>query len=152
MTADEFNELFAAEDLAEIQAAMQEAEIETAAATPEPTAPPVKDGVWYVEDVEDANGHQISWYRLAGHGKTLLWFSIDNEISLTAEELGGHLPCGITGHAIRVWSGDRMHSIGTKGFAARAPHPDGAVHLDGQTVRSYVVPRASRWIAEFYGV
>lgn len=150
MTENEFNELFAADDVAELTEAMAAAEAETKAAQPA-TPAPTKDGVWYVNDGVNADGHTISWYRLSAHGKAVLWFSVDNDIEVPSGPLG-KLPAGVTAHAIRAWNATRTASVATTGLAIRVPHGPDDVHIDGQSVRSYVVPRASRWVAEFYGV
>lgn len=157
MTENEFNEQFSADDLAEIEASLSEAaaeaEVEAAAAAKlAAKAKPMKDGLWYVEDGTNGDGHTISWYRLVTGGKTLLWFSLDNDLEAPAPA-GLHVPAGVTVHAIRVHNATRTASVATSGVGARAPHQDGTgVHIDGQSVRQYVAPRASRWVAEFYGV
>lgn len=155
MTENEFQEQFDPTELAELKAL--EAEMDKAAALEaaeqaKATVSKVKDGLWYVEDGVNADGHTISWYRLVTGGKTLLWFSLDNDLEAPAPA-GLHVPPGITVHAIRVHNATRTASLATGGIGARAPHKDGTgVHIDGQTVRQYVAPRATRWISEFYGV
>jgi hypothetical protein len=52
---------------------------------------------------------------------------------------------------IRAHNATRTASVETTGIAVRTPHEDG-VHIDGQSVRSYVAVRAYRWIGQFYGV
>jgi hypothetical protein len=157
MTENEFNEQFSADDLAEIESALAATAAEAEAAAVEQAkeaakAKPVKDGLWYVEDGTNGNGHTISWYRLVTGGKTLLWFSLDNDLEAPAPK-GLHVPPGVTVHTIRVHNATRTASIETTGVGARAPHKDGTgVHIDGQTVRQYVAPRVPRWIAEFYAV
>lgn len=143
-----------AEDMQEIEnlfaqvAAEHDAEKAQAAAE----APkPIKDGLWYDADGVDANGHKISWYRLAKQGKTLLWFSVDNDIEVPTAALG-KLPAGVTGHAIRAWNATRTESVSTAGIAIRAPHGPDDTHIDGQSVRAYVMRRVTRWVAQFYGV
>jgi hypothetical protein len=153
MTENEFNEaknlidgLFGADGKTAEQIAAEVAAEKAKAAPP-------KDGLWYVEDTTNSDGHTISWYRLVAHGKTLLWISADNDLEATPEQIGGKLQAGASAHALTVWSGDRTKEAATKGFGVRVPHPDGSgTHIDGQTVRAYVIPRASRWIASFYGV
>lgn len=152
MTNDDFAAQFSADELAELAAlekAMQDAEAEK----PAPVAQKAKDGLWYAEDeVEATNGHTISWYRLVAFGKTLLWFSLDNDLEVSAPA-GLHVPPGVTVHTIRVHNATRTASLATGGVGARAPHKDGTgVHIDGTTVRQYVAPRAARWISHFYGV
>jgi hypothetical protein len=153
MTENEFNEQFSPEDIAELKAL--EAQMDEAAAAQAAEAAKVKalkDGLWYVYDGANADGHAISWYRLVTGGKTLLWFSLDNDLEAPAPA-GLHVPAGITVHQIVAWNATRTASVKTSGVGARAPHQDGTgVHIDGQTVRAYVAPRAARWIAEFYGV
>lgn len=152
MTNDEFKDLFGEDEVLELEQAAAAAEAEAAEKAPVAT---VKDGLWYAEDSVDANGHTISWYALNASGKTLLWISVDNALEIGAELLSnaahGHVPAGVTGHAIRVHNATRTVSVETSGIAVRAPHEDGT-HVDGQTIRSYVVPRVSRWIAQFYGI
>jgi hypothetical protein len=161
MTENEFNEakdliagLFGDGD-AEIQDAVEAFEAHVAAAPATPPTPAVKDGLWYVEDGVNGDGHSISWYRLVSAGKTILWFSMDNDLAVSADvvmsTLGGVLPHGATAHAIRAHNATRTDSVATTGLAIRVLHEDGE-HIDGQTVRSYVAPRAVRWIAGFYGV
>lgn len=151
MTNDEFSAQFDADELAAIENEMAEAAAQHEAETVK--AQPVKDGLWYVEDTTDGNGHTISWYRLVMAGKTVLWISADNDLEATPEQLGGVLPGGATGHFLTVHNSTRTASIATKGFGVRVPHGDGTgSHIDGQTVRSYVTSRALRWIGEFYGV
>lgn len=157
MTNDEFSSQFDASELDAIESELSETaaafEAEQAQAAAEAAkAKPVKDGLWYVEDTTNADGHTISWYRLVTGGKTLLWFSLDNDLEAPAPK-GLHVPPGVTVHAIRVHNATRTASTETAGIGARAPHQDGSgVHIDGQSVRQYVAPRVPRWIAEFYGV
>lgn len=142
MGENEFSEIFGA-DFAEIAKAMDAAEAEHQAA--QPAEPPAKDGLQYVNDGTDNSGHQISWYALRVGGKTLLWASVDNDLVV------GNGPHGTTAHAIRIWNGARTIGETTKGLALRGPTSEGTRVL-GQTVRSFVLPRALRWIAGFYGV
>jgi hypothetical protein len=149
MTDDEFKGLLGESDAAELEALAAEVEAEVAAEQP---AAPKKDGLWYAHDGVSSDGHTISWYALNGGGKTVLWVSIDNDLEVSTAALG-KLPDGITGHAIRVHDAERTDSMATNGIALRAPHQDGTgTHLDGQTVRSYVLPRALRYLGRFYGV
>jgi len=137
-----FENLFNADELAELQAVYAEVQAAVAESAK-------KDGLWYVHD--DQVGHSV--YALNSNGKTILWFTVNNEVELGAEQIGGHLPMGVTAHRIVAWNAYRTASIETKGFAAKYLHDDGSgVHIDGNTVRAYVLPRVHRWIAEFYGV
>ena len=146
MTENEFKGLFG-EDFEAVAESLANAEAEELAAK---AATPQKDGLWYVHDGVDGNGHTISWYALTAGGKTLLWASVDSDATLT-ETTGVIVPPGVTAHAIRVHNATRTASVATTGVAARGPHKDG-VHVDGNSVRSYVLPRTSRWIVHFYGV
>jgi hypothetical protein len=149
MGENEFNELFGDETLAELNEAFA-----AAAAEAQETAAvkPVKDGLWYDSDGVNGDGHTISWYRLVSGGKTLLWFSMDNDLEVPAPA-GVYVPPGVTVHTIRVHNATRTASVSTSGVAGRAPHKDGSgTHIDGQSVRAYTIPRVARWIAEFYGV
>jgi hypothetical protein len=151
MTDDEFKGLFG-NDYTEIAEAMDEAEAAHKAKAE--AAKPKKDGLWYVRD-EDVpeHGHTISVYALNLGGKTVAWIRVDNDLEVPAEELAklGKVPAGVTGHAIRIFSADGGRDIATTGIALRYPHQDGT-HLDGQSIRAYVLPRASRFLGQLYGV
>lgn len=151
MTENDFQGLFGDDDYAEIAASMAEVEAEHAAEAP--AVEVKKTGVWYVEDVQGANGHAISIYALNLGGKTVATARIDNDLEVSPERLAtlGKVPAGVTGHAIVIYSADGGHALATGGIALRYPHKDGT-HLDGQTVRAYVLPRAARFIGELYGV
>lgn len=146
MTNDEFKGLFG-DDAAELEALGAEVAAEVAAEQP---AAPKKDGVWYAHDGVDGNGHTISWYALNSGGKTLLWASVNNALEISTAPLG-QAPAGVTGHGIRVYNAQRTASVETNGIAVRTLHEDG-VHVDGQSVRSFLLPRVSRYISHFYGV
>lgn len=139
---ENFENLFNADEIAELQKAAEDVAAQVAAETPK------KDGLWYVKD-EGGN----SLYALNAAGKTILWFTVDNVAEMTPEQVGGHLPLGMTAHRIVVWNAYRTANLETNGFGARYLHDDGSgTHIDGNTVRAYTIPRASRWIAHFYGV
>lgn len=146
MTEKDFQDIFG-DDFAELAEAMNAAAAEEKAKEPKP----VQDGIWYAHDTKDSNGHAISWYRFAAGGKTILWASADNDLEMSQDDMGGQLPGGATGHAITIWNADLSKSIPTKGIAIRVPHEDGT-HIDGTTIRSFMGPRAARFLGEFYGV
>jgi hypothetical protein len=138
MGENEFKNLFSAEEIAELQAAAEDTLAQK---------PAKKDGIWYVAD--DASGN-TSFYEFVIGGKVVLNVAVDNAHE---KEIPFQLPPGATAHSITVWDAKRTSFRNTNGFALRYEHNDGTgVHVDGNTVRAYVLPRATRWIAEFYGV
>lgn len=152
MTENDFNGLFG-DDFSEINEALKAAEAEVAAQVEAAAKAEAKqDGLWYVRDEDDANGHAVSIYAVNASGKTLLWVRINNFLEIPTEGIG-HVPAGITGHAITIVSADGEKAIATKGIALKAPHQDGTgTHIDGQSVRVYILPRLTRFIGELYGV
>lgn len=138
-----FADLFSDDEVAELAALEKDA---VAVQTPK------KTGVWYV-DTKTESGHAISVYAMNAAGKTILWLAVDNDVEVTANDLGVEVSEGVTIHAIRVWNANYTTWLDTKGFAARYEHPDGTgTHIDGNTVRQYAMPRIWDWIAHFYGV
>jgi hypothetical protein len=134
--------IFNASELAELKAAANDVVAQVAAEAPK------KNGLWYVKD----EGTQ-SLYAVNSGGKTVLWFTVDNTTEMTPEQVGGHLPLGVTAHRIVVWNSYRTVDVETNGFAARYLHDDGTgTHIDGDTVRAYALPRIGRWLGHFYGV
>ena len=145
MGENEFKNLFNADEIAELQAVADELADEVAKQQPK------KDGIWYSHDADDnVNGHSESYYAVNAGGKTVLWIAIDNDLSV---DIGHQLPEGATAHMIRVWNATKTAFIDTKGFAFRYAHSDGTgTHVDGNTVRSYVMLRTGQLIAHFYGI
>jgi hypothetical protein len=151
MTDNDFQGLFSADEAAELAAAAAAVNTELAKKAAELAAQePKKDGLWYLRDVTDLNGHNVSIYTINSFGKTIATVKVDNDLEVPTEPLG-QVPAGFTGHAITLCSADGGKAIATGGIAIRRPHKDG-VHLDTVSIRSYVLPRLPRLFAELYGV
>lgn len=154
MTDDDFQGLFSADDAAELLAAATAAETEVAAeVAAKAAAEPLKEGIWYAGDEANENGHKISMYRLVMGGKVVMWAKVNTELTVSADDepaVAG-LPAGATAHRIVLVNATGTKMIGTKGFAVMAPHEDGT-HIDGRTVRSFLIPRVARYLGELYGV
>lgn len=160
MTNDDFAGLFGddfGKDAAAEFAKLDEAKM--AETVNEALAPAVKaeqpaNGLRYAGDtVAEGTADSLSWYRLLIGGKTVLWVSVNNDRPLPMKGAPGGLPEGATVHGIWVWNADKTKHVATNGLAARYEHPDGTgTHVDGATVQLYVIPRAMRYVAEFYGV
>lgn len=146
MTQDEFENLFDADEIAELEKLGKDVAQQSAA--------PKKDGVWYAGDEQDGNGHTLSTYAVNANGKTLLWIWADNDVEVSRDDIPElHVPSLATAHWIWVANARRTHWVKTRGVALRYPHGDGSgTHIDGNTLRMYVGPRVGRWLAEFYGV
>lgn len=98
------------------------------------------NGLCYLGDHETE-----SIYAVRINATTVFVVKVDNADKLEAPGL----PEGVSAHRILVQSVDGARVVLTGGVAARAPHNDGTgTHVDGQTVASYVLPRAVRFIQE----
>ena len=152
MTNEDFQGLFSADDAAELAAAAAQVDAELAAKKAELEAQaPKKDGLWFSHNEDDANGHTISVYVVRMGGKVVLQARVNT--ALTVEFPG--LPAGVTAHPITITAGapGEKPAIPTSGVGVMAPHADGTgTHIDGSTVRSYVIPRIPRFLGELYGV
>lgn len=111
---------------------------------------PVKDGLAYAGDVDDTmTGHSLSRYTLTLYGRRILDVLVDNDIERKPSP-----KFGITLHQIYVAKPNTVtvaDAVGTNGVAARTPHSDG-VHVDGQTVKTYVLPRVLRLMTLVHGL
>lgn len=156
MTDDDFAGLFSADEQAElaaatadVNAALEAKAAELAAKAAElaaKAAEPKKDGLWYSHNEDDANGHTISVYVVIMGGKEIMYARVNTALTVSVPGLPG----GVTAHPI-VIAGTLGKQIETKGFGLMAPHEDGT-HIDGQTVRSFLIPRMPRYLGELYGV
>jgi hypothetical protein len=152
MTNEDFQGLFSADEQAELALAAEQAELEAQKEALEAevaaAAKPKQDGLWFSHNEDDSNGHAISVYVVRMGGKEVLYARVNT--ALTVEVPG--LPAGVSAHPIVV-AGTTGKQIETKGFGLMAPHNDGTgTHIDGQTVRSFIVPRLPRFLGELYGV
>lgn len=139
--AHAFETLFDEADVAALKALGNE--ITAEAATKKPAK---KDGIWYLTDSQDGGS---STYVVNAGGKTMLHVVVDNANEMHVDGL----PEGVTAHSITVYNAKKDSFLTTKGWAIRGLHADGSgVHVDGNTVRSYVGPRVWKWLAHFYGV
>ena len=114
---------------------------------PKQELPPVKEtGLSYTGDSVNVTGEATSTYVFAYEGKRLFDVFVDLSVELP-------VPAGvkaIKAHPIRIQSLDALHSIDTKGMAFVTKHDDGLVHVDGQSVMSYVYPRVLRYVVKLY--
>ena len=151
MNQDEFTNMFDPDDLNDIAAMAATVDKEVAKAMP---TKPKKGGVWYVRDEQSTDGHTVSVYALNMAGKTLAWITVDNDIVETDETLLaplGEIPPYVTVHRLFIWNAYRTDGyLTSNGFALRYPQKHG-VHVDTNTVRSYVMPRLALILARLYG-
>lgn len=142
----DFDAMFAnlAKDNAELAAVAEDIAAEVQAA-------PAKDGLAYAGDVEGANGHAISVYRMTVTGKHVFDVLIDNFVEVPVPAKLGTVPAGITAHTIVIAKPGQASGITTTGLAFRAPHPSG-VHIEGKALQAYIYPRAVRFLVQLYVV
>lgn len=145
MGEDKFKDLFSEDELMALQTAAAIAEAEVAAQAAQAAKVHKQDGIWYSHDENEMSLYEVR----VGH-KVLLWIRVDNAHEI---QTPFHVPAGASAHAIQVWDAKRERFLDTMGIALRYEHADGSgTHIDGNTVRMYVLPRVSRWLGHFYGV
>ena len=111
---------------------------------------PAKDGLAYVGDFQDANGHAISRYALTIDGTRVFDVIVDNFAEVPVPAKLGKIPAGVTAHAIMlVKPGETGSPLVTNGLAFRAPHPSG-IHIEGRALQAYIYPRAVRFLVQLY--
>lgn len=149
MTNDDFNNLFDAGDLADLEAVASGIDAEKA-------AEPKKDGVWFSENKVEA-GHNLSLYAINLGGRTIAWATINNDWVETdttvLAPVASLLVEGVTAHRIFIQNAHRTDGWMTSGLTLRYDHPDGTgVHADGNLIRKFIQSRVTRIVARFYGV
>lgn len=153
MYEKEFKDLFSADEQAELAAAASDVE---AAADAAAKAKPKKDGVWYDHNEENSQGHSISVYAINLGGKTVAWAIVNNDITETSDlatQLAAATGGAATVHAIFIHNAHRTDGWMSHGLALSYEHNDGTgIHIDGQTIRSFVMPRLSKIVGRLYGI
>lgn len=150
MTEDEFNALFANDDIKDVT----EVFAAIAAETPPTPVKPKKDGINYTHDEQDANGHTLSVYMINLGGKTIAWAVVDNDYVETDENMLaplGEVPDYVTAHRIRIENATRTDGYLTKGLALRYPHGN-KVHVGVTAIRAYIGPRIAHIVGRLYGI
>jgi hypothetical protein len=119
---------------------------EAAATAPKPEPKPVKEsGLSYVTDEVDKFGSARSVYVMTYEGVQLFQVHVD----LGCTVAGPKHPKMTTFHPIRIVGNDGLTSIDTNGIAGVWNHDDGSgIHVDGQMVASYVIPRLMRYVVK----
>lgn len=156
---NEFEKIVAgASDITEVfQALVDEADKQNAEKlAAEQAAAVKKTGVWYDHDETNESGHTISVYALNLGGKTIAWALVNNDIvdmSDEGEKIKNATQGVATAHNIFILNSARSGGWETKGLAMRYEHSDGTgTHVDGNSLRTYIMPRFPMIIARLYGV
>ena len=156
---NEFEKIVAgASDITEVfQALVDEADKQNAEKLAAKQAASVKNtGVWYDHDETNESGHSLSVYAINLSGKTIAWAMVNNDVVDTSDEgekVKNATQGVATAHNIFILNATRTGGYESKGLAMRYLHGDGSgTHVDGNSLRTYIMPRFSLIIARLYGV
>jgi len=125
----------------EIMGAQQDMpELDTPA---EDAAPKRKDGLAYL-----ATNDSVATYELVVEGRVILHVLVNEAAPVdTPAFLQGKLHPQATVHAIMVAKPDRSVVLPTNGLAVMGKH-----HLNTDTIKSYIYPRAVHFMIQVYGI
>jgi hypothetical protein len=102
------------------------------------------DGLHYLADIDDT----VSVYELQVLSRVVLHVLVDHAKAVEMpQELKGHLHPQATAHAIMVANLDHSVVAPTNGLAIMGKH-----HLNSDSVRTYVIPRALRFVIQVHGI